>query len=116
MDLLVRSLDVVAPLIQCLHDGQELLIVHVVVLFRTCAFPRVEVEWSENPETVIIVENADYPEAASIGLLHNRLSRVEMVANWCIGEGTFPFLKCRFGIPSPFEFDLVRYPGVFCFL
>jgi hypothetical protein len=115
-DLMVRSLEVVAPLLQSLHDGQELSIVRVVVLFGTCAFPRVEVDWSENPETVILVENAGYGQAACIGLQNNRLCRVEMVENWCIGEGPFQLLKRKFDIPSPFPFDLFRRPGVFCFL
>jgi hypothetical protein len=59
-DLVIRSLEGVAPLLHCLHDGQELPIVRVVVLFGTCAFSRVEVDRFDNPETVILVENARY--------------------------------------------------------
>jgi len=115
-DLMIRSLEVVAPLHHSLHDGQELPIVRVVVLFGTCAFLRVEVDRSENPETVILVENAGYREAASIGLQNNQLCLIEMVENWCIGESPFQLAKRKFGIPSPFPFDLFRRPGVFCFL
>jgi hypothetical protein len=62
-DLMIRSLEVVARLLHSLHDGQELPIVHVVVLFGTSAFSRVEVNRSGNRETVILVENAGYGEA-----------------------------------------------------
>jgi hypothetical protein len=54
-DLMIHSLEVVAPLLHSPHDGQELLIVHVVVLFGTCAFSRVELDRSDIPETVISV-------------------------------------------------------------
>ena len=115
-DHMIRSLEVVAPLLLSLHDGQELPMVCVVVLFGTCAFSRVEVDQSGNPENVILVENASYGETACIGLQNDWLCRIEMVENWCIGEGPFQLPKHKFGIPSPFPFHLFRRPGVFCFL
>jgi len=78
-DLMIHSLKVVAPLLHSPHDGQDFPIVSVVVLFSTFAFSRVEVDRSENPETVIPVENASHGETACIGLQNNRLCRVEMV-------------------------------------
>ena len=115
-DLMTRSLEVVAPLLHSLHNGQEFPIVRIVVLFGTCAFSREEVDWSVNPETVILVENASYGEATCIGLKNNRLCRVEMVENWCISEGPFQLPKRKFGILSPFPFELFRRPGCLCFL
>jgi hypothetical protein len=115
-DIVIRSLEVVAPLLHSRHDGQELLIVRVLVLFGTCAFWRVEVDWSVNPETVILVENAGYGEAACIGLRNNRLCQVKMVENWCVIEGSFQLAKHKFGIPSPFPFELFSRPGCLCFL
>jgi len=88
-DLIIRSLEVLAPLLDSLQDGQELPIVRVVVLFGTCAFSRVEVDRSENLETVILVENAGSGEATCIALQNNRLCRIEMVEDWCICEGPF---------------------------
>jgi len=61
---MTQSLEVVAPLLLSLHDGQELPSIRVVVLFGTSAFSRVEVKRSENPESIILVENAGYGEAA----------------------------------------------------
>jgi len=115
-DLMIRSLEVVAPLLHSLHDGQELPIVHVLVLFGTCGFSRAEVDWSENPETVILVVNAGYGEATCVGLQNNRLWRIEMVQNWCISEGPFQLPKRMFGIPSPFPFVQFRCSGCLCFL
>jgi len=86
---MIRSLEVEAPLLHSLHNGQEIPIVCVVVLFGTCAFSRVEVYRSENPKTVILVENVGYGEAACIGLHNNRLCRIEIVEDWCISEGPF---------------------------
>jgi hypothetical protein len=57
-DLMIRSRKVVAPLVDSLHNRQEVPIVRVVVLLGTCACSRVEVGRSENSETVILVENA----------------------------------------------------------
>jgi hypothetical protein len=37
-DLLIGSLQIVAPLLHSLYDAQELPIVHVIVLFGTSAF------------------------------------------------------------------------------
>jgi len=76
---MIRSLKVVTPLLHSLHDGQELSTIRVVVLFGTCAFSRVEVDRTENPETVILVENARYGEAACIGQQNNQRCRVKMV-------------------------------------
>jgi hypothetical protein len=115
-DLMVRSIEGVAPLNDSLHNGEELPIVHVVVLFGTCAFPILEVDWSENPETVMLVENAGCGEAAYIVLQTNRHCQVEIVENRCICEGPFQLPKRKFGIPSPFPLDLFRRSGVFCFL
>jgi len=72
-DLMIRSLEVVVPLLQSLHNGQELPIVRVVVLFGTYSFSRVDVDRSENTETVTVVENAGYGKAACISLQNNRL-------------------------------------------
>jgi hypothetical protein len=77
---------------------------------------RAAITRSVNPETVILVENGGYGEAAFIGLETSRLCQLEMVENWCIGESPFQLPKCKFSIPSPFPFDLFRHPGVICFL
>jgi len=115
-DLMIRSLEVVAPLVDGLHDGQELPIVCVTVLFGTCAFWRVEVDRSENPETVILVQNTGYGEDVCIGLQNNQLCRVGMVETWCISEGPFQLPQHRFPIPYPFPFGLFRCPECLCFL
>jgi hypothetical protein len=81
-DLMIRSIQVVVPLLQSLHDGQELPILRVIVLFRTCAFSRVEVDFSDNAETVILVKNSGYSEGACISLQNNRLCGIEIVENW----------------------------------
>jgi hypothetical protein len=73
-DLMIGSLEGVAPLLHRLHDGQEHPIVHVVVLFATCAFSTVSVDHSENPKTIILIENAGYGKAACIGQQNNQLS------------------------------------------
>jgi hypothetical protein len=75
---MICSRKVVAPLLHSLPDGQELLIVHVIVLFCACIFSRVEVDRFENPETVILVENAKYGRAACIGLQNNRLCWIDI--------------------------------------
>jgi len=115
-NLMIRSLEVVAPLLHSLYARQELPNVRVGVLFGTCAFSRVEVDRSENPETVVRVENAGYGEAACIGLQNNQLCRVEMVENWFIREGLFQLPKHKFGNPSPFPLELFRHPGCLYFL
>lgn len=80
--IMTRSLTVVAPLLYSLHDGQELPIICVIVVFRTCAFSRVEVDRFPNSETVILVDHAGYGKAACIRLSNHQLCRVKMVYNW----------------------------------
>jgi len=109
-DIMICSLQIVAPLFHSLDDGQELPIVRVVVLFSICALSRIEVDCSENPETVILVKNAGYGEAACIGLQNNLPCQVEIVENWYIGERPLQLPKRKFGIPSPFPFELFRRP------
>jgi len=57
-DLVIRSLEVVTPLLHSLHNGQEVPIARVAVLFGTRAYSGGEVDWSENAETFVLVENA----------------------------------------------------------
>lgn len=113
---MIYSLAVVAPLLCGLHNGQELLIVSVVVLLSTCAFSTLNVEQFENLKTVILVEYAGYGKAACIGLQNTRLCQVEMVQNLCFGEGSFQLLNRKFGIPSPIQFQMFRRSGCLCFL
>jgi hypothetical protein len=115
-DLMIRTLEVVAPWVHSLHDGQELQIVYVIVRFGTSAFSRVEVDLCENPETFLLVENAGYCQTACIGLQNNRLCRVVTVEIWYIGEAPFQHPKGKFSIMCPFPLDLFRCAGVFCFL
>jgi len=115
-DMILRSLEVVLPLCHSSQVREEIPIIRVVVLFGTATFLRVEVEWTLNPETNILVENSGFGKATCIGLLSNRLGPVEMVENECIGEGMFQLPKCKFGIPCPFPFELFRRPGILCFL
>jgi len=115
-DLMIRSLQVVAPLLHSLHDGLDLPIVRVVVLFGTCPFWSVEVDRSENPETVILVEKPVYGEAACIALQNNQLCQIKMVENWCVGQYPLQLPKRKFGIPSPFPSELFQRPGLFCLL
>jgi len=110
-DIMISPHEVVAPLLHSLHDGQELPIVSVVVLFGTCAFSRVEVDQSENRKTVVLVENSGYGVAACVGLQNNWLGQVEVDENWCSGDGPFQLPKRKFVIPSPFPFKLFRCPG-----
>jgi len=115
-DLMIRSLEVVTPLLHVLNNGQQLQIVCVVVLFGTWAYSRVEVDLAENSETVVLVENPGYGKAASIALQNNLLCLIEMVADICISEVPFKLLKWKFGTPSPFPFELFRCPGSLCHL
>jgi hypothetical protein len=113
---MIRSLKVVAPFLDSLHERQELPIVRIVVLFGTCAFSTIEVDCSENPETVILVENSGCGEAACIGLPNKWLCRIEMAQSGCIEEGHLKLPKRMFGIPSRFPFDLFKNSWVFCVL
>ena len=72
-DLMIRFLEVVVPLLYSLHHDQEHPIIYVMVQFGTCRFLRVDVDRSENRETLILVENAGYGEAACISQQNNRL-------------------------------------------
>jgi hypothetical protein len=93
VDFLIHSFEVVTPLYQSRHDGQQLPIVFVIGSFSTCAFSSVEVARSENPETIVLVENAGSGEATWIGLNNNRLCQVEMVKNWLISKSSFELPK-----------------------
>ena len=88
-DLMIHSLQVVTPLLQSLHDGQELQIISVVVLLGTWAFSEVEADWFENSETIILVENTGDGEAAYIGLQRNQFSWFETLEDGCISKGSF---------------------------
>jgi hypothetical protein len=72
-DYIFHSIEVLAPLLLSLHDGQELPIVHVVVLLSTYSYNRVEVDRFENPKSVLLVENAGYGHSACICRQNNRL-------------------------------------------
>jgi hypothetical protein len=115
-DLMIRSLEGVAPLLHSLHSVQELPIVRVVVLLVTCALSKGEGDRSVNPNTLIQGENAGNSEAACIGLQNDWLYQVEMFQISLIGQGPFHLPKCKLGIPSPFSFELFRCPGCLCFL
>jgi len=64
-------------------------VVNVVVPFNTRAFWRVEVDWSEYSETVLLVETASYGVDARIGLQNVRHSRFKMLEDGSISEGSF---------------------------
>ena len=74
-DLMIWSLEVVVPLLHSVHNGQDLPIVRVVVLFGTLEISAVEVDRSENPENIVLVENAGNGEAACISLQNNQFSQ-----------------------------------------
>jgi hypothetical protein len=64
----------------------------------------VEVDWPEDPETVILMENAGNCEAACISLEDGCLRWVEMLEDRCCGEGLLDLLKGKFRISSQFPF------------
>jgi hypothetical protein len=64
----------------------------------------VEVDWPEDPETVILIEVAGKCEAACICLEDGWLSWVEMLEDRCSGEGLLELLKGKFRFSSPFPF------------
>jgi hypothetical protein len=53
VDLMIRFLEVVAPLLPSLHNGQELPMVRGVVLFGTWAFSSIDVDRSVRALTTV---------------------------------------------------------------
>jgi hypothetical protein len=98
----ISALEIVSPLLHCLGNCQELPIVRVVVLFGARAFSRVEIDWAKNPESLVLVGDAGDCEAACIRLQNDRFLLVEVLEDWCIGNGLFERAKCEFSIMSPF--------------
>jgi len=84
----IISLEVVVRLLQNLHNGQERLIVHMVILFRTSACLRVDVDLSENAETNIMVESAAKCKAGCFSLRNDLLRCLEMHEDGCISDGS----------------------------
>jgi hypothetical protein len=78
-DFMIGSLEVVAPLFHSLNDRQKLPIVHIIILFGRRAFSIVEIDWSESPEFIVLVENTGNREATCISLQNPRLCRVEIL-------------------------------------
>lgn len=115
-DLIIPSHKVVVPLLNSLNDAQELPILHGVVMFGRCAFSRAEVDPCEQLETLIQVENAGNREVADFDRQSERLCRVEVVQNWCIGEHPCQLRERKFCIPSPVQFELFTGPRCICFL
>ena len=61
----------------------------VVVLFGSRAFSGVEVDQSEDPESIKLIENAGDCKATGIGLQNDRLLRVEMLKDRCVTKCYF---------------------------
>lgn len=74
----------------------------MVVLSGRGAFSIVDVDWPEDPETIILIENAGHCEAACICLEDGGLSWVKMLEYQCSGEDLLERLNGKSNFSSPF--------------
>jgi len=67
-------------------------------------------DWPENPENIVLIENAHNHKSTRVRLENDRLGRLTMLEDGCLGGGPFQFPERQFGLPCPFPFDI---PTVF---
>jgi hypothetical protein len=73
----------------------------------------VEIDWPENPKNIILIENARNHESPGVCMENVWLGWIEMLEDWGLGEGPFPFPERHCGLPRPFLLDL---PSIFSLL
>ena len=115
-DLMSYSLEVGMPIVHSVHDGQEVPIIHVTVLFRTWTLSRVECYKSDEVKTVVLVDNAGHGDALRITVINTPLSQFEMLQNGYMGERCLQHPECTISIPTrlPFDrIDIVKYSAMF---
>lgn len=78
-DLEIGTLEIVSPLIQCFDNRQNRPIIHVIVPFDQGAPPSASIHCSNDPESVVLADDAGDCEAGWIGLQTDLFWRVGMV-------------------------------------
>jgi len=91
--------------IQCFHDGQQLPIISVPILWGCRALTGVDIDRLENPETVVLIETARNSDSTRVHLENDRFGLIKIMEDRCRGEGSFQFPERQFGLPRPFPFD-----------
>jgi len=99
---MIDAFEVVPPLFHRFHNGQELPIVSIVVLFGRGAFSGIEGDRPKSSEPIVLVEDASNCKAACISLQDDWLCWVEMLENWYFSEHLLKLSECMFGFSSPF--------------
>jgi len=112
--LINPSIEVVMPLLYGFHHSQDRPMVNFVVRFGTSALLRVDLNLTDNPESVIHVLNPRNCTAACISLLINRLHLIKMLQNGYISDNSFGLPEYMFGILTQFSVEVIRYPGSLC--
>jgi hypothetical protein len=101
------TLQVISPLFYYLHDGQQFVIVSVIVFLGWGELSVVEIDWSEDSESIELIENARNNKAICIHLGNNWIGQVKVLQNWCIRKGSLEFPECqlRFSCPWPLGYE-----------
>jgi len=73
-------------------------------MFSYRALPRVEIDWPEIPETIVLIENACNRKSTRVRLGNDQLRRIGMLEYWRLGEGSFQFLESQFHLPRALPF------------
>ena len=76
--LVFRSFTVSAPVLECIDDGQEFLIVNIIVDFRRLELSGMERYWVQSVFFVSLGQDGSYCEVRGIGLEDDRFCWIEV--------------------------------------
>jgi hypothetical protein len=81
LDIVFSALEEMPPLLLCVHNGQQLLIICVIILFSWRALPVLTIDWPENLKNIPLNENAGNWESILANWVNNQLGLMEILVD-----------------------------------